>query len=57
MSRSRSCAEDVHEDGRVLGNENGECESPALIDLVLYWKIGLDLHIYKCCKYVGRDLR
>ena len=47
MSRPRSCAGDVHEDGRVLGNENGECESPAWIDLVtrgeireLYWKIG-----------------
>ena len=37
MSRSRSCAGDVQEDGRVLGDENGECESPAWIDLVTLW--------------------
>ena len=37
MSRSMSCAGDVHEDGRVLGNEHGECESPARIDLVTPW--------------------
>ena len=32
MSRSGSCAGDVRENGRVLGNENGECESPVWID-------------------------
>ena len=35
MSRSGSCAGD--ENGRVLGNENGECESPAWIDLTTPW--------------------
>ena len=29
VSRSRSCAVDVNEDGRVLRYENGECESPS----------------------------
>ena len=33
VSRSGSCAGDVRENGRVLGKENGECESPAWIDL------------------------
>ena len=34
---SGSCAGDVRENGRVLGNENGECESPAWIDLATPW--------------------
>ena len=29
VSRSVSCAGDVQENGRVLENKNGECESPA----------------------------
>ena len=37
VSRSGSCAGDVRENGRVLGNENGECESPAWIDLTTPW--------------------
>ena len=38
--RSAGAADGVtrkHEDGRVLGNENDECESPAWIDLVTPW--------------------
>ena len=37
VSRSVSCAGDVRENGRVLGNENGECESLAWIDLTTLW--------------------
>ena len=33
VSRSVSCAGDVRENGRVLVNENGECESPAWIEI------------------------
>ena len=28
---------DVRENGRVLGNENSECESPAWIDITTPW--------------------
>ena len=37
VSGSESCAGDVRENGRVLGIENGECESPALMDLTTTW--------------------
>ena len=37
VSRSVSCAGDVRENGRVLGIENGECESPAWMDLTTPW--------------------
>ena len=37
VSRSVSCAGDVPENGRVLGNENVECDSPAWIDLTTPW--------------------
>ena len=30
-------AGDVRENGRILENENGECESPAWIDLTTPW--------------------
>ena len=34
-----SCAGDVRENGHVLENENGECESPAWIDLTIRGEI------------------
>ena len=30
VSRSGSCAGEVQENGRILKNKNGECESPAV---------------------------
>ena len=37
VSRSVSCAGDVRENGRILENKNGECESPAWMDLTTPW--------------------
>ena len=37
VSRSVSCAGDVREKGRILGIENGECESLAWMDLTTPW--------------------
>ena len=37
VSRSVSCAGDVRENRCVLGIENGECESPAWMDLTTLW--------------------